>query len=1186
MQRLADNIKTIKGFTGVLCLWSLFLCLACSRPHSTNDVDRLNQISYSYHYKNIDSAAHYARQALLLADNYPSGKAEAMNNLAFVDIIKMNYGHASTILDSIPLVTNNQIELLVADIQQMRLCQRQSKNKEFYSHKERANKRLRRINEERGMLSKRTSARLLYAESELSIVTSTYYYYVGLNRQSMEAIRNMNTDEELQHDTAQYLNLLYQRGSGDMIEASTHDEIIQHEYELLLRCFLIAHEGGFFYWEANALQSLSEHMAATADRNTLFRNNPVSIGYINTDYMPDSLLSGYLAQRSLEEFIKFGDVYQTAGSFRTLAQCYREIDDYTSSLICLNNALSYNKAIQQAPDLVASIHEQLSIVYSAMGDKYHSDINRNKYLDLQERTRQDKELDARATQLEETSQVLNTMICIIILLIAVLLAVIGIALRNRTRHSDDELSISEQANECMELTSQQISDLSDSLEELDENRNILLSTSYKNEERNISNRAKIFLVDSVMPLIDRMVNEVRRLQKEPSTDEDKRYEYIAQLAAKIEDYNAVLTQWIQLRQGDIGLRIESFSLASLLDTIAMNRMSFTASGIALDVQPTDAWVKGDKALTLFMINTLADNARKSFISDTPSAAADGTQEQTCVRIYAEQKDGCVEISVADNGCGMSEEQLAGIFNKKIANGHGFGLLNCRGIMDKYRKVSHIFDGCSINAESTLGKGSRFFFRLPCGIAKMLIAGMLILLTATGGKAQAATAVDPLLTQAKVYADSAYFSNVNGSYSRTLLYADSARQCLNQHYRKLHPGGQCLMTMQAGKRLTPAEIEWYRGALPTDYNVILDIRNESAIAALALHQWDVYKYNNDIYTQLFKDVSADRTLGEYCRIMQKAEFNKNIAICILLLLLVVIASVGYALYYRNSLRRHHLQDTIQTIRNILQDTRLTAGERLQEIKSVDTQFLPTAARTSLTGIVNRLSQEEEEERRLRTAIEQANEDIAKLRHNYERTYVCNNVIENCLSTIKHETMYYPSKIKHYAETAEKDLQSLAELLTYYKQLYAVLAEQAHRQTTQVKFSLAILDLASFIEISSTPVVGNSQLLRLLFDIIKRQNKGQQPHYATVSNDITDADGYITIAARLGNVTMTQAQCSAIFVPSADTIPYLICRQIVREHAQAANRFACGITADTDADDALTLRITLPVGNISKAGKTGG
>lgn len=48
----------------------------------------------------------------------------------------MKYEKASCFLDSVGLVTDNQIELLIADIQRMRLCQRISQNKKFYDYRE------------------------------------------------------------------------------------------------------------------------------------------------------------------------------------------------------------------------------------------------------------------------------------------------------------------------------------------------------------------------------------------------------------------------------------------------------------------------------------------------------------------------------------------------------------------------------------------------------------------------------------------------------------------------------------------------------------------------------------------------------------------------------------------------------------------------------------------------------------------------------------------------------------------------------------------------------------------------------------------------------------------------------------------------------------------------------------------
>ena len=134
----------------------------------------------------------------------------------------------------------------------------------------------------------------------------------------------------------------------------------------------------------------------------------------------------------------------------------------------------------------------------------------------------------------------------------------------------------------------------------------------------------------------------------------------------------------------------------------------------LEVEPTDACVKADRALTLFMINTLAENARKY----TPKGGK--------VRIYARQENDFVEISVEDNGCGLSPEDVNHIIGEKVYDskiigmndapdrealrknkGNGFGLMNCKGIIEKYKKTNPVFNVCLFNVKSTLGQGSRF-----------------------------------------------------------------------------------------------------------------------------------------------------------------------------------------------------------------------------------------------------------------------------------------------------------------------------------------------------------------------------------------------------------------------------------------------------------------------------------------------
>ena len=204
--RLALKKYIIKDSAWLLTVLGLLLFVAC-QPADESSADKLNSLSYAFHYRSLDSTAYYARQI-------PSD-AEALNNLAFVSISRMRYDEAEQLLDSVTKLTDNQIELLVSYVQQMRLCQRRSYNRDFYDYRERALKAIKRIDEERSQLTERQRRRLDYAESEFAIVTSTYYYYVGLEQKSVDAL--LECSSIVERDTAQWLNYLYNIGAGGII---------------------------------------------------------------------------------------------------------------------------------------------------------------------------------------------------------------------------------------------------------------------------------------------------------------------------------------------------------------------------------------------------------------------------------------------------------------------------------------------------------------------------------------------------------------------------------------------------------------------------------------------------------------------------------------------------------------------------------------------------------------------------------------------------------------------------------------------------------------------------------------------------------------------------------------------------------------------------------------------------------
>jgi len=325
-----------------ICLLLFFS--ACNAPHR-QQVDDYNDKAYAAHYRNLDSVKIYAKQALALSNGYNTGKAEALNNLAFVYLMQMHFDKAYATLNEVMGSTDDQVELLVADIQMMRLCQRESNNKEYYDYNEEANKRFLRINEDKRLLTDRQRRRMVYARSEYAIVSSTYYYYVGLEQPSVRALSAINPDGEIQTDMPQLLAYLYNVGAGGIFTKGKQEEINQKEFDYLIRCYMLAIHHNYPYWEANSLQALSEHLVNDKSREALIRDNLPSFKYLKVGNLPDSLIAGNLAERSLSIFQKYGDVYQTAGSYRTLASCYLQIKDYRSALICLQNALKTRTVI-------------------------------------------------------------------------------------------------------------------------------------------------------------------------------------------------------------------------------------------------------------------------------------------------------------------------------------------------------------------------------------------------------------------------------------------------------------------------------------------------------------------------------------------------------------------------------------------------------------------------------------------------------------------------------------------------------------------------------------------------------------------------------------------------------------------------------------------------------------------------
>ena len=189
-----------------------------------------------------------------------------------------------------------------------------------------------------------------------------------------------------------------------------------------------------------------------------------------------------------------------------------------------------------------------------------------------------------------------------------------------------------------------------------------------------------------------------------------------------------------------------------------------------------------------------------------------------------------------------------------------------------------------------------------------------------------------------------------------------------------------------------------------------------------------------------------------------------------------------------------------------------------------------------------------------------DELQRLKMEEGSLHVCNAVLDNTLSTLKHETMYYPSRIRQLITAG--DNASLTEVVDYYRELYGMLSQQAIRQLDYGKMHIQALD---------HQVLGDAIYVDYLFDILRKKSGEKTLQIEWEPYD----DHYMTARVPLPSFQVGDVPLQQLFMPvHADNIPFLICREIVRQHGEATNRHACGIRAEQDTNHIINIIITLP------------
>lgn len=989
------------------------------------------------------------------------------------------------------------------------------------------------------------------------------------------------------------------------------------------------------------------------------------------------------------------------------------------------------------PECMSLLREQMSLAYSGLGDKVASDYNRNVYLELQKSLRLDRRYEARTALLKKSGRRLGITLvvlagCVLAMLLLWLVPLRRIRRRNEQYVSSMEhlLALSERilstvpesegpelraqletvadsgveqiGGSDMELKSmrealnpfieaalqnaQALEQLGDRHRLMEKQTGLSAMHALENKRQNLIRKACYSAVQECLPLIDRLAAETSHLQQcEPGSAETRqRLDYIADLAGRLNEYNDVLAGWIKMRQGEVTMHVETFRLQQVFDIVEHSRRSFSRKGIGLEIKETDALVKADRALTLFMVNTLADNARKF----TPQGGN--------VKIEAEEKEGYVEISVADTGAGMSEKDVDRILNEKVYNpseigcegsgnsakGSGFGLMNCRGIIDKYRKSGDVFNCCEWGIDSKKECGSRVWFRLPKGMKKVL--SVLVMLLISVGVTYADEASDSLLVQAYDYAEKSYQANIDELYVDAIDFAALSLDALNADWLAL--GGDSSLVLKLDGTGQPAEMEWMEREFPTDYETVLWIRNEVAVAALALGDWNLYRYNNDAYLRLFRLYYSESGIEEDCRRLQRSNGNLAIGMSLVLLLLVGFILFRLIMYSRGRLRyRSDLQQLMQVMTGISdavtgtdssddaeynvertaqrmldgiwpklshllpvsgasvliasgsETGRAAAGNECPALADMLTECFKTGEpQTSADGMRKALPLKASDEdcvgafalefsgecnttdnaliemtaRYMAVAVhsgvvrqaeryhglEQLREESERLEYESDRLHVQNLVMDNCLSALKHETVYYPNRILQMAQegcNGADAVTDMRELVSYYREVFGILASNAQRQSGDSLFRGGTAGVDGLFEKASAYLKkckcgwltletvpsglacsGDGTMLQILLENLIDAARRNTAEGRLTLRAVEDGD-FVRIGLS-DSRGCAGKNLENMFTPlgSQDSLEYVVSRQVIREHDEASGHAGCRINAEQGRDGELEIWFTVP------------
>ena len=250
------------------------------------------------------------------------------------------------------------------------------------------------------------------------------------------------------------------------------------------------------------------------------------------------------------------------------------------------------------------------------------------------------------------------------------------------------------------------------------------------------------------------------------------------------------------------------------------------------------------------------------------------------------------------------------------------------------------------------------------------------------------------------------------------------------------------------------------------------------------------------------------------------------------------------------------------------------------------------------------------------IESAHEETRRASWEDSMLHVQNMVLDNCLSTIKHETIYYPNKIKQIvgrlntqslSEKEEREgVETMTELIEYYKGIFTILSSCASRQLEEVTFRRTVIPVQELfdaagkyfrkvmknrterIELEMEPmearVIGDVNQLRFLLENLIDEALTFRED-GVLRLQVCRDDEYIRFLFTDTRREKSVEELNQLFYPNLARMTsgekgelrgteYLVCKQIIRDHDEFAGRRGCRINAEPAAGGGFTVYFTVP------------